>query len=152
VSWRQAGVFAGVFVLVIAVPVLLYLPDGGLREFYDTTIGFQLGRTSVFSPWGLHPDAAWLGALQTLLEVGAVALAVVVAVFPRGPCTPAQVAALGAAVLIAVQLPASHWFYFYVVWFMPFLLVALFCEHAEPDTPPPVSELETTSQRVPVAA
>ncbi len=29
------------------------------------------------------------------------------------------------AVLIAVQLAASHWFYLYVVWFLPLVLVAL---------------------------
>ena len=34
-------------------------------------------------------------------------------------------AALGAAVLIAVQLTATHWFYLYIVWFVPFVLVAL---------------------------
>jgi Glycosyltransferase family 87 len=152
VSWRHAGVFTAVFALVVALPVLLYLPDGGVREFYDTTIGFQLGRTSVFSPWGLHPDTAWLGTLQTLLEVGAVALALLVAVFPRGPRTPAQVAALGAAVLIAVQLPATHWFYFYVVWFTPFLLVALFSEHADDEPAPVVAESERPQERVPVAA
>ena len=27
---------------------------------------------------------------------------------------------------IAVQLTAGHWFYFYVVWFLPFALVASF--------------------------
>jgi hypothetical protein len=36
------------------------------------------------------------------------------------------VAALAAAVLIAVQLGATHWFYFYVVWFLPLVLAALF--------------------------
>ena len=40
--------------------------------------------------------------------------------------TPTQVAALAAAVLIAVQLGATHWFYFYVVWFLPLVLAALF--------------------------
>ena len=39
--------------------------------------------------------------------------------------TPAQVAALGAAVIIAVQLPALHWFYLYIVWFLPLVLVAV---------------------------
>ena len=39
------------------------------------------------------------------------------------------VAALGAAVLIALQLIATHWFYLYIVWFVPFVLVALFAEH-----------------------
>ena len=36
-----------------------------------------------------------------------------------------QVAALGAAVIIAVQLTVSHWFYLYIVWFAPLALVAL---------------------------
>ena len=34
-------------------------------------------------------------------------------------------AALAGAVAIAVQVPAMHWFYFYIPWFMPFALVAL---------------------------
>ena len=36
-----------------------------------------------------------------------------------------QVAALGAALLIGLQLTAQHWFYLYIVWFYPLLLVAL---------------------------
>ena len=40
-------------------------------------------------------------------------------------------AALGGAVLIALQLAATHWFYLYVVWFTPFVLVALFAAHRE---------------------
>ena len=35
------------------------------------------------------------------------------------------VAALGAAVLIALQLGVTHWFYLYLVWFLPLLLIAL---------------------------
>ena len=35
------------------------------------------------------------------------------------------VAALGAAVLIALQLTVTHWFYLYLVWFLPLLLIAL---------------------------
>jgi fatty acid desaturase len=38
---------------------------------------------------------------------------------------PRQLAALGAAVLIALQLTATHWFYLYVVWFVPFVFVAV---------------------------
>ena len=32
--------------------------------------------------------------------------------------------ALAGAVAIAVQLPATHWFYYYIMWFLPFALVA----------------------------
>jgi hypothetical protein len=135
-GWRPLAAFGVAFAAVLALPVLLYLPEGGLREFWDTTLGFQLSRFSVFSMWGLHPGLAWL---QDALKLAAVGLAGLVAFFPRGRRSPAQVAALGAAVLIAVQLPAMHWFYFYVAWFMPFVLVALFAayatDEAEPEPP-----------------
>jgi hypothetical protein len=36
-----------------------------------------------------------------------------------------QVAALAAAVLIAVQSTADHWFYLYIPWFAPLVLIAL---------------------------
>ena len=42
------------------------------------------------------------------------------------------VAALGAAVLIALQLGVTHWFYLYLVWFLPLVLVALLARHAAP--------------------
>ena len=51
-------------------------------------------------------------------------LALAVAFVPRDK-SPLQVAALGGAVLIAVELATSHWFYLYVVWFAPLALVAL---------------------------
>ena len=35
-------------------------------------------------------------------------------------------AALGAAILIALQLGAGYWLYSYIVWFFPFVIVALF--------------------------
>jgi hypothetical protein len=149
-GWRPLAAFGGVFAVVIALPVALYLPDGGLREFYDTTLGYQLGRTSVFSLWGLHSGLTWL---QDVFKLAAVALAVAVYFFPRGRRSTPQVAALGAAVLIAVQLPAVHWFYFYVPWFLPFVLVALFAAYsddAEPRSEPARTESETP--RVAVAA
>ena len=52
-------------------------------------------------------------------------LALAAAFVPRRPDLR-QVAALGAAILIAVELTATHWFYLYVVWFVPLVLVALF--------------------------
>ena len=57
--------------------------------------------------------------------MAAAGLALLVALVPRR-VDLRQTAALGAGVLIAVQLAATHWFYLYVVWFVPFVLVALF--------------------------
>ena len=99
----------------------LVVPDGGVRELYDRTIGFQLGRDSPFSIWGQEDGLGWL---QDLVKAGTVLLAAGVALVPRRK-TAVQVAALGAAVLIAVQLGLSHWFYLYIVWWLPLALIAL---------------------------
>jgi fatty acid desaturase len=58
-----------------------------------------------------------------------------VAFIPRRP-DARQAAALGAAVLIVVQLAATHWFYLYVVWFVPFLFVAVLGAYREEPVSP----------------
>jgi len=110
------------FVIATGVSIAVFLPPGGLTEFWDHTIGYQLTRSDVFSVWALHPA---LAPIKVALEAAAAFLAVFVAFRPRGLRSPAQVAALGAAVIIAVQLPALHWFYLYIVWFLPLVLVAV---------------------------
>ncbi len=125
--WRAAVLFSAAFVVVALALSLPFLPDGGVREFYDRTLGYQATRSSPFSVWGQAPG---LDFLQSLARVAVAALAVGVAFFPRFK-TPIQIAALAVAVTIAVQLTASHWFYFYVVWFLPFALVASFASQRE---------------------
>jgi hypothetical protein len=120
--WRSAIAFAIAFIVVTALLIWPFLPNGGLHEFYDRTLGYQASRSSPFSVWGLAPS---LDFLRPVERVATVALAFAVALWPARK-TPAQVAALAAAVLIAVQLGATHWFYFYVVWFLPLVLAALF--------------------------
>jgi len=117
----RAGMFAVVLVLVVAASLVPFVPDGGLRELYDRTVGYQAGRDSPFSVWGQVSGSGW--ALH-VVQGAAVALALAVAVVPARR-DASQVAALGAAVLIALQLGAVHWFYLYIVWFAPLALVAL---------------------------
>ncbi len=119
---RSPLVFGAALVLTLVVLTAPFVPDAGLRELYDRTLGYQLSRPSPFSVWGQADSLSWL---HTAVKVGAAALAVAVAFRPRAP-DARQLAALGAAVLIALQLAATHWFYLYVVWFLPFVLVALF--------------------------
>jgi Glycosyltransferase family 87 len=119
---RGALVFTAAFALTCLLVFLPFLPDGGPGELYDRTLGYQSSRGSPFSVWGLAPS---LDFLQTVARIGAVALAIGVAFVPRAK-SAVQVAALAAAVVIAVQLGATHWFYFYVVWFLPLYLVACF--------------------------
>ena len=133
---RGALLFAAALIAALAATVLPFVPDGGLRELYDRTVGYQAGRPSPFSVWGQAPSLDWL---HTAAKVGAGGLALLVAFVPRRK-SPRQVAALGAAVLLALQLAASHWFYLYVVWFAPFVLVVLFTSLREPspaDAPRP---------------
>jgi hypothetical protein len=122
---RSPLVFVGVFVLVIAVVVMPFVPDGGLRELYDRTVGYQASRPSPFSVWGQVESLGWL---QDATKGAAAALALAAAFVPRQPSFR-QTAAMGAAVLLAVELTATHWFYLYVVWFVPFVFVALFAAH-----------------------
>jgi hypothetical protein len=55
-------------------------------------------------------------------------LSVAAAFVPRRR-TMGQIAALCAAILVAAQIPGAYWIYFYVIWFAPFLFVALFEEY-----------------------
>jgi hypothetical protein len=119
---RRPIVFALALAVTLALTVVPFIPDGGLREMYDRTLGYQAARGSPFSVWGQEPSLAWL---QDILEGAAIGLALLVAFVPRRR-SDRQLAALGAAVLIALQLPVTHWFYLYVVWFVPFVLVASF--------------------------
>jgi hypothetical protein len=120
---RRAPVWLGAaLVLALAAVVLPFVPEGGLRELYDRTAGYQAARPSPFSIWGQEESLDWL---QLAVKIGAAGLALLVAFVPRRVDARA-VAALGGAVLIALQLTATHWFYLYIVWFVPFVLVALF--------------------------
>jgi hypothetical protein len=126
---RQLLLFAVAFLVTAAVVTIPLLPDGGFRELYDRSLGYQASRGSPFSVWGQAPS---LHPLQTVAKILAVALAVGSFFVPRSRTT-AQLAALAAALLIAVQVTANHWFYPYVVWFAPLILVALFAQERRPD-------------------
>jgi hypothetical protein len=59
-----------------------------------------------------------------------------------GRRTVQAVAALSAAVLIALQIPAEHWFYLYIPWFFGLYMAAIVApeERAEwPRTPRPAA-------------
>jgi len=123
---RSPVILFATIALVIALAVVPFIPDGGLRELYDRTIGYQASRPSPFSIWGQVDSLGWL---QNMTKGAAAGLAILAAFRPRHPDLR-QTAALGAAILIAVELTATHWFYLYIVWFVPFVLVALFAAHA----------------------
>jgi hypothetical protein len=118
---RAALLFAAAFLLVSVVAMLWPAVDPGLQTVYERTIAYQAGRDSPFSIWGQVPS---LEPLRIAILVATAALSVFLAFRPRKK-TLIQVAALGAALLIALQLTMHHWFYLYIVWFYPLLLVAM---------------------------
>lgn len=124
---RRVLVAAAATLAVCVLSLLAVLPDGGLREFYDATVGFQLGAESPFGIWG---QVDGLAALQSALKAGTCVLAAALFWWPARR-TPAQLAALAAALLIATQMAGNHWIYLYIVWFAPLVLAALFAEVSE---------------------
>ncbi len=109
------------FLLTSLLVLLWAIFDPGLSTFYERTVAYQADRDSPFSIWG---QAAGLEPLRIALLAGVGALSLLLAFRPRKK-TLVQVAALAAALLLGVQLTAEHWFYLYIVWFYPPLLVAL---------------------------
>jgi hypothetical protein len=126
---RSLILFAIGFLAVAALVTVPLLPDGGFRELYDRTLGYQASRGSPFSVWGQAPS---LHFLQIVSKVIALALAAMFFFIPARR-SALQVAALAAALLIAVQVTANHWFYPYVTWFAPLVLVALFAQRRGPE-------------------
>ncbi len=113
--------FTIAFALTVLAVSFQALQDPGLSTYWHRTIAEQGGRDSPFSVWG---QAHSLGWLQTVVKAAVVGLALLVAFRPRRR-DHITVAALGAAVMIGMQLTVDHWFYLYIPWFLPFLLIAL---------------------------
>jgi hypothetical protein len=117
---------------IVAVSAVVWAPvilrGESLRFVYDRTIGFQAGRIAPLSIWGLHdvrgPEHVW--------QVGAVLFALAAGLIPRRRDV-IGLAAMAAAVVIALQIGLSYWFYLYLVWFFPFAAVALFGRFRIPD-------------------
>jgi hypothetical protein len=81
--------------------------------------------------WGSVPgrgDVPGRDWLQPTVQVVALCLALLFAVVPRRK-TVTQLAALGAALLIASQLAATNWAPNYLVWFAPLAFIGLFASY-----------------------
>ena len=124
---RPLVAFAFAFVAIAALMLAHPAIDPGLATFWERTVKSQVERESPFSIWGLEDG---LRGVQLAVTVLAVAFAAALAFVPRNRSVSA-VAALAAAVVIAVELGADHWFYLYIPWFFGLMLIALTtCERA----------------------
>jgi hypothetical protein len=120
-TYRRPVRFTLAFAIAAAVLMLPAYLGAGIGVFWERTLEFQSERGSPFSVWGFREG--W-ETPQRVVQAGAVVLALVVAFVPRRRDV-VTLAALAAAVLVAVQLGVTHWFYLYVVWFLPPVLLAL---------------------------
>ena len=129
---RTIAIFTAAFLATGTLLMLWPAIDPGLHTFYDRTIAYQANRDSPFSIWG---QVSGLEPLRIAILIGVGLLSISFAIWPRRK-TLTQVAALGAALLIALQLTAQHWFYLYIVWFYPLLLVAMSSRERQPELSP----------------
>jgi hypothetical protein len=122
---RSLALYVFAYAATLAIAFLPVILKSNLHAFWHDSIAYQAGRGSPFSIWGLWGG---LGLEQHLVEGAAAGLALMVAFVPRKR-TIVEVAALAAAVVIALQLGISHWFYLYIPWFFPLVLFALIAAH-----------------------
>jgi hypothetical protein len=118
---RKLALYASGFAAITVIFMLWPAIDPGLKVFYERTIAAQAGRSSPFSVWGQDES---LEPLRIAILAGTGILSIALAFVPRKKSL-LQVAAFSAALLIGVQLTLHHWFYLYIVWFFPLMLVAL---------------------------
>ncbi|HUB35760.1 MAG TPA: hypothetical protein VL972_02975, partial [Solirubrobacteraceae bacterium] len=138
---RSLGLFALTFALVSALALIPALDHDSLARIFNRTIVYQANRGSPFSVWGLYGSHPLLHGLQTAVQVGAVLLALALALVPRRPDVVGLAAACG-AILLALQLGVEHWFYLYIPWFFPLVMVALLGARALAPAPSPAAPSE----------
>ncbi len=132
---RALTAFFFAFVLTAAIVSIPAITHDSLHTIYERTIEYQANRGSPFSVWGLYGG---LHGVQTAAQVAAVALALALAVLPRRPDVVGLAAAC-AAIVIATQLGVEHWFYLYIPWFFPLVMIALLGVRPNPPRRPPLA-------------
>jgi hypothetical protein len=131
---RSALLFLCGFAVVTVLAMLWPTINPGLKVFYERTIAAQAGRSSPFSIWGQDES---LEPIRVAILAATGLLALALAFVPRRKSL-LQVAAFSAALMLGVQLTLHHWFYLYIVWFFPLMMIALALLEPtdEPEEPP----------------
>ncbi|WP_119068659.1 glycosyltransferase family 87 protein [Rubrobacter indicoceani] len=113
----------GATILLMTFWVLLLggNPVEAARIFYERTLAFQGDRVT---PWTIYTQLPQVEFLQTPVTILIGALALAVALVPRKR-TIRRLAAFSGALVIGFQLTVNYWYFGYVVWFEPFVFLAL---------------------------
>jgi hypothetical protein len=129
--------YALTFVASLAAMLAWPLITSGPAQFLDSTLGYQLiqrGGGIQFSIWTSMPHVAIVA--RPVLAAALVLLAL--APMARPPVRdPRQHAALAAALLIGAQLLLGYWFYSYLTWCYPLLIIAIIQARSGHEAPGP---------------
>jgi hypothetical protein len=134
---HRVATFAGFGVTALLLLSMLALDANGASLFWHRTIDYQLGRVTPMSIWTLgtyHPGWWDLRFVQHVLQVAAGVGVIALAVVPRHRKDAVAVAAFAGAVVLAAQIVASYWFYPYVCWWLPAVMIALLAPRASAAT------------------
>jgi hypothetical protein len=137
---NRLATFAGFVVAALLLLSMLALDSDGISLFWHRTIDYQLGRVTPMAIWTLgtyHPGWYDLRWPQHVFQIAAGLGIVALALFPRRRRKDAAaVAAFAAAVVLAAQMAASYWFYPYICWWLPVVMIALLVPRAAPEPEP----------------
>ena len=126
--WRYVLALVASLAGMLAWPLI----TPGLASFLDSTFGYQLlqrGGGTQFSIWTYMPSHL---AIVARLTIAAALLLLALSPMVRPPARDVrQHAALAAALLIGGQLLLGYWFYSYLTWYYPLLVIAVI--QARPD-------------------
>jgi hypothetical protein len=109
--------------------------------FWHDSIQYQAGRPAPFSIWGLWGGNNHVLRIPERAVLGVGALMAIAALrWPRGDRSLIQVAAIAAAIIICLQCGISYWFYLYIVWFFPLVMIVLVLSHPAAEQGQPAAE------------
>ncbi|MGD0604707.1 MAG: glycosyltransferase family 87 protein [Streptosporangiaceae bacterium] len=120
--WRYALTLVASLAAMLAWPLI----TSGPAQLFDSTLGYQLlqrGGGVQYSIWTYLPPQVAIVARPVFAAV-LVLLALAPMVRPDGQDIRRQ-AALAAALLIGAQLLLGYWFYSYLTWCYPLLIIAI---------------------------
>jgi hypothetical protein len=134
---RGRARYALALVASLAAMIAWPLITSGPRQFLDSTFGYQLiqrGGGVQFSIWTYMPHVAI--AARPVFAAALVLLALSPLVRP-GVRDARQDAALAAALLIGAQLLLGYWFYSYLTWWYPLVIIAVIHARSDREAPGP---------------
>jgi hypothetical protein len=117
---RTVAAFAVAFAIVAVAVSIPAFAHNTLATIFARSVQYQADRSAPFSIWGLYGG---LHTAQRIVQGLAVLLALGLALQRRDD--PTRLCAAAAAVLIAVQLGVTYWFYLYIPWFFAPAIVPL---------------------------